>query len=119
MTEITAVPGCGELALLPADGDPPPPLDELPDEEDDEEDEEEEEDEDVADEEVPSPSLSCCENGSLLAKRLKEDSCPSATGGADASDPLGEGVDGVSPPPSDGAARMGVPVVVVAAGFSL
>src|SRR5690349_6309548 len=110
---MTAVPGVGALALpLPDELDWPPPLeapedpaDEPPDEEDDD---------------AAGESLSCCEKGSLLANMPNDESWPSATGGAvdEASDGSAEGVDaGVSPPPREGAARLGVPPVVVV--FSL
>jgi hypothetical protein len=74
---MTAVPGVGALALplpLPADS-PPLPEPEL---------EPPEDPEDPDDALEPDFSLSCCANGSLLAKRLKDDSWPSATTGADA-----------------------------------
>src|SRR5262249_51620347 len=104
---MTAVPGVGALAL-PCEEYPPllEPPDEEPDEDDDDEDE---------DEGADWLSLSCCANGSLLAKRLNDDSCPSSTFGAgdDASEESADGVDaGVSLPLSEGAARLGVPVVV-------
>src|SRR5215831_12773504 len=114
---MTAVPGVGALALpceeyppllLPPEERPFEPPDEEPDEDDDDEDE---------DEGADWLSLSCCANGSLLAKRLNDDSCPSSTFGAgdDASEESADGVDaGVSLPLSEGAARLGVPVVVVA-----
>jgi hypothetical protein len=70
LTEITAVPGVGALALPPPpepEDEEPSPLDEPPAEEPPELDPE-----DGADE--SDSSLSCCENGSLLANMLKEDS---------------------------------------------
>jgi hypothetical protein len=74
LTEITAVPGCGALALPPVEDEPPPLPDEPPDEDADGEDEDEEDDDDGVEEELGPSSLSCCENGSLLAKRLNEES---------------------------------------------
>jgi hypothetical protein len=111
LTEITAVPGLGALALPPEDDadSPLPPLgtEERP--------VEVEPPADGPEEEVGASSLSCCAKGSLLANRLKDESWPSATGGAedDASDESVEDVDaGASLPPSVGAARLGVPAVV-------
>ena len=65
-------------------------------------------------------SLSCCANGSLLAKRLKDASCPSWTTGVPGA---GVGVEpetdaGCSAPPSVGAASVGVPVGVVESSSS-
>ena len=84
---MTAVPGLGALALRPGDEDEPPlPLEpEPPDEPPG----------DRVEEDVAGSSLSCCANGSLLANRLKDDSWPSATGGAeaDANDESDEGVE--------------------------
>ena len=130
-TEMTAVPGVGALALLTDEGLlvpwlPPPlerPLDPPDDGRDDEEEGGDEEDDDEEDDgELAESSLSCCANGSLLAKRLNEESCPSSTlGGADeaSAEPVEDDVDaGVSPPPREGAARLGVPAVVVVV-FSL
>ena len=55
---MTALPGAGALpGTVGTVGPAPPPLEELP--------------EDPVEEE-PGVSLSCCENGSLLAKRLKD-----------------------------------------------
>jgi len=117
LTEITAVPGCGALVppLPPDEDDDSPPLPEL---ELPEGDPEEGAGEDEDDEEEPCAvsSLSCCAKGSLLANRLNDDSWPSATGGAeaDASDPSPDAVEaGAALPPSVGAARLGVPAVVV------
>jgi hypothetical protein len=63
LTEITAVPGLGALALrLPDDGDGVLPAPELALEPPDEE----------GDGEVDGSSLNCCANGSLLAKRLND-----------------------------------------------
>ena len=113
LTEMTAVPGLGALALPPDDEDEPllplePEWADGPAAE-------------GAEEDVAGLSLSCWANGSLLANRLKDDSWPSATGGADAdaSEEPDDGVEmGAWLPPSVGAARVGVPVVVPA-GFSL
>ena len=64
---MTALPGAGALlgtlVRPPGLAVPPPPL-EVPPEEDGEE-------------EALGVSLSCCEKGSLLAKRLKDASWPS------------------------------------------
>src|SRR3954462_4036970 len=108
---MTAVPGCGALAPAPVECEPPPPLDEPPDDDADGEDEDEgEDDDDEVEEELGPSSLSCCEKGSLLAKRLNEESGPSATAGADddASDAPDGSAGGVSLPPRVGAARLGV-----------
>lgn len=130
-TEMTAVPGVGALALLPGEGLPdeglrvpwlPPPLERPLGPPEDALDDEEEDGDEEDDAELAESSLSCCANGSLLAKRLKEESCPSSTlGGADeaSAEPVEDDVDdGVSPPPREGAARLGVPAVVVVV-FSL
>src|SRR5436190_14834383 len=109
---MTAVPGVGALALPPDDDDWPPPLLEPP---------EEPADEGAGEDAAGGLSLSCCANGSLLAKRLKDDSWPSGDTGTDARDGSDGVVPGASLPPSVGAARLGVPAVVVVApaGFSL
>jgi hypothetical protein len=106
-TEITAVPGVGALALPPDDFEPPLEfLDEPPDE-------------GVEGDEAFS-SLSCCANGSLLAKRLNDVNCPSATGGgvADASDGSVGEPGACVPLLSVGAARLGFGVVVELATWS-
>src|SRR2546423_12216983 len=104
---MTALPGAGAFARGTADPDPEPDADEPPVEEDDE-----------LELLLGFWSLSCCANGSLLANRLNEASCPSS---ADAVDAMGEAPPVVtgdwSLPPSVGAASVGVPVgVVVLAG---
>jgi len=91
LTEITAVPGVGALALRPSDDEPPlPPLEEPPDDPPAEPPDDEDEDD------ASELSLICWAKGSLLANRLNDESCPSATTGAgeDASD---GSVDGVEP----------------------
>jgi hypothetical protein len=98
LTEMTAVPGCGDelgpcgtvgvtLAPDPEPLDDPPELSEL------------------------CSSLSCCENGSLLAKRLKEASCPfkAAAVSEAAAASVGVAAAGCSAPLSEGAASEGVP----------
>src|SRR6184192_1647541 len=110
---MTALPGWGALPELPVEGPRPggvepagaAPGDEEP-------------------EELGFSSLSCCANGSLLAKRLKDASWPSCTRGTlpEASEPVGSVVVPALPcsaPWRVGAASVGVPaggaaVVVVA-----
>jgi hypothetical protein len=80
---MTAVPGVGALAL-PTDEELLLPWLELLEEERSFEPPEDAPDGEEGDEELVASSLNCCAKGSLLAKRLKEDSCPSWTfGGAD------------------------------------
>src|SRR6266545_1797976 len=99
---MTPLPGAGALPEV-AGPEEPEPLEPEPPEPDDPVD-------------VTSSSLSCCANGSLLAKRENEASCPSCPTGApeDASEPalLLELAAGCSAPASVGAASEGVPLDV-------
>src|SRR3989442_9276309 len=110
---MTALPGAGWLPGM--DGVPP----------EEEEPEPDEPLEPVEPLEPPVPagcSLSCCANGSLLAKRLNEASWPSCTAGGETSDPAPPGVGVLGGPcapwrvgaASDGVPAGGVDVVVVA-----
>src|SRR5207247_7145140 len=117
--EMTALPGPGDCRPPDEEGEPPPELDGVlpPDDEPE-----------LEPPLVSSPS--CWANGSLLANRLNDASCPSCAGGG--TSPLVSGLaagvvlDACSEPPSVGAARLGVPVddvvvvgVAATAGFWL